>query len=412
MAPGILFWAIQGAARLIKNGMFTVTESHERMMKQWKVRIDSVSAFASDEDIVRPMADNYIPRETVYEAYITWCGRASKRVLSKDDFEIYFNYKVTLLDFGHKNWNFALKSMAFANVEILDKTYSELAMYGNDTNIHYSSHTGEGSNAFTFWKATFNYAYPHGLSLGMIPGLFSADSTSAFGEYLHDMNLYFGVNINLNYSMFYTSIDESIQNFGSTNDTLYYYYNAHFKYTDEHSVGRLTPSLGFGMKARIFEGYLHASIDDLFMQLNYKNLTGGWYEKRYTNYLDYLQEGYEAFQETIIEDDSTRVKNRYVKIKPSVSVGMEYTFFRKLNVVAKYINEQYSYKNGFSFGAGYQLACIPIQAIMGYDENILYEFKTGLIFNGFEWMLGGTFYHGFFRYGKGIGLNSMIRFKF
>ena len=337
---------------------------------------------------------------------------AEKETLSKDDFEVYFNYKATLLDFGHKNWNFALKSMAFVDVEILDKTYSELAMYGNDTNIHYSSHTGEGSEAFSFWKATFNYAYPHGLSLGMIPGLFPADSTSAFGEYLRDMALYFGMNINLNYSMLYTSIDESIQNFGSTNDTLYYYYKAHFKFTDEQSVGRLTPSLGFGMKARIFEGYLYASIDDLFMQLNYKNLTGGWYEKRYTNYLDYLQEGYEAFQETIIEDDSTRVKNRYVKIKPSVSVGMEYTFFRKLNVVAKYINEQYSYKNGFSFGAGYQLACIPIQAIMGYDENIFYEFKTGLIFNGFEWMLGGTFYHGFFRYGKGIGLNSMIRFKF
>jgi hypothetical protein len=337
---------------------------------------------------------------------------AEKATLSKDDFDVNFNYKATLLDFGHKNWNFALKSMAFANVEILDNTYTKLVVYGNDTNIPYSSHTGEGSEAFSFWKATFNYAYPHGLNLGMIPGLFPADSTSAFGEYLRDMTLYFGANINFNYSMLYASIDESIQNFGSMPEKLYYYYNAHFKYTDEHSVGRLTPSLGFGMKARIFEGYWHASIDDLFMQLNYKNLGGGWYERKYRNDLLYFEEGYKAFYETILEDDSTRVKNRYVKIKPSVSVGMEYTFFQKLNVMAKYINEQYSYKNGFSFGVDYQLACVPMQAVMGYDENIFYEFKTGLIFNGFEWMLGGTFYHGFFRYGKGIGINSMIRFKF
>jgi hypothetical protein len=335
-----------------------------------------------------------------------------KKKLTEDDIEIYSNFKIHLLDFGHRNWNFSLQTLAFANVEVLDKMYCDLVFNGNNTNIAYSSHTGEGSEAFSFWKATFNYAYPKGLSMGMIPGLFPADSTSAFVEYMRDMTLYFGANINFNYSMMYGTIIESEQNFGSMPYNAYYDYTAHLQYSDEYSVGRLTPSLGFGMKARIFEGYLHASIDDLFMQLNYKNLGAGVYYKEVVDSLLYFDLEHEPFEIEDFEDDSTRVKNKYVKIKPSVSVGMEYTFFQKLNVMAKYINEQYSYKNGFSFGTGYQLACIPMQAVMGYDKNIFYEFNTGLIFKGFEWKMGATFYHGFFRYGKGIGLDSAFVFKF
>ena len=335
-----------------------------------------------------------------------------KKILTEDDFMIDFNCKTTLLDFGHRNWNFSLDAMMFADVEILDKMYSNLVFYGNNTNVAYTSHTGQGSESFSFWKATFNYAYPKGLSMGMIPGLFPADSTSAFVEYLRDMTLYFGANINFNYSMMYGTIVTSLQEFGSMPHSAYYKYTAHLQYSDEHSVGRLTPTFGFGLKARIFEGYLHFRLDDIFMQLNYKNLGAGKYEKMVVDsLLFFVDPDHKPFEEENFEEE-LRVKNKYVKIKPSVSVGMEYTFFHKLQVMAKYINEQYSYKNGFSFGVGYQLACVPMQAVMGYDDNIFYEFRTGLIFNGFEWMLGGTFYHGFFRYGTGFGLDSAIVFKF
>jgi hypothetical protein len=226
------------------------------------------------------------------------------------------------------------------------------------------------------------------------------------------MTLYVGANINLDYSMMYASIDDSSQKFGSMKDSLYYHYRAYFKYTDEASVGRLTPSFGLGVKVKFFNGNIHAQIDDLFMQLNYKNLGGGWYDKYYRNDLFFFDVDYEAIEETFIEDDTTRVKNRYVKFNPSVSVGMDYTFFDELQVMGKYINNQHSYKNGFSFGAGYQWKCLPFQAVMGYDDNVFYEFKTGLIFDRFEWKFGTTFYHGFFRYGKGIGLDTSMMIKF
>jgi hypothetical protein len=80
--------------------------------------------------------------------------------------------------------------------------------------------------------------------------------------------------------------------------------------------------------------------------------------------------------------------------------------------MSKDINNQHSHKNGFSFGAGYQLGWWPFQTVIGYDNNIFYKFKTGLIFDKFEWLVGSTFYHGFFRYGKGVGLNSSMMFKF
>ena len=91
---------------------------------------------------------------------------------------------------------------------------------------------------------------------------------------------------------------------------------------------------------------------------------------------------------------------------------MDYTIVSSLQVMSKYINNQHSYKNGFSLGLGYQLGCWPLQTVVGYDDNIYYEFKSGLIFDRFEWQTGATFYHGFFRYGKGLGLNSSMMFKF
>ncbi len=335
-----------------------------------------------------------------------------KSVLTADDFILDFNTSHDFINFGHKYWNFNFGLKTFGNVEVLDKMYSNLVIYGNDTNRPYESNTGEGSTVFSFWRATLDFAYPKGLSFGMIPGLFPEEESSSFVEYLRDMTLYVGANVNLDYSMMYASIDASSQKFGSMDDSLYYQYKAHFKYTDEGSVGRLTPSIGFGVKAKIFNGNFHAQIDDIFMQLNYKNLGGGWYEKYYRNDLLYFDEDYEAIEETFAEDDSTRVKNRYVKFNPSVSVGMDYTILDGLQIMAKYINNQHSYKNGFSLGAGYQWRWLPFQAALGYDDNIYYEFKTGLIFDRFEWQTGATFYHGFFRYGKGIGLNSSMMVKF
>lgn len=335
-----------------------------------------------------------------------------KSILTADDFVVDFNTTTNFLNFGHKYWNFEFGLKTFGNVEILDKMYSNLVIYGNDTNRPYVSNTGEGSNVFSFWRATLNYALPKGVSLGMIPNLFPEEESNSFVEYLRDMTLYVGANINLDYSMMYASIDESSQEFGSMDDSLYYHYKAHFKYTDEGSVGRLTPSFGFGIKARIFNGNFHAQIDDVFMQLNFKNLAGGWYDTYYRNDLFYFDKDYEAIEETFMEDDSTRVKNRYVKFKPTVSVGLDYTIFNNFEVMGKYINNQHSYKNGFSLGAGYQAGQFPIQSVVGYDDNVFFEFKTGLIFERFEWMTGATFYHGFFRYGKGVGLESSMKIKF
>ncbi|MCF7858333.1 MAG: hypothetical protein K9N07_03280 [Candidatus Cloacimonetes bacterium] len=335
-----------------------------------------------------------------------------KEILTSNDLILDFNTNLYILNFGHQNWNFEFSVKTYGDVEILDQMYSNLVIYGNDTDRPYISHTGIRSKVFSFWRGTLNYAYPKGVYLGMIPGLFPEEKASSFVEYLRDMTLFIGVNINLDYSMNYAVIDESLQEFGSMVDSLHYYYKAQFKYTDEHSVGRLSPSFGLGLKAKIFNGNFHAQIDDVFMQLNYRNLAGGWHERYYRNDLLFFDEDYEAIDETFAEDDSTRVQSRSVKFNPSLSLGFDYAITNDFEVMAKYINNNHSHKNGPSIGAGYQWRWLPIQAVIGYDKNVFYDFRTGLIFNNFELQTGITFYHGFFRYGKGFGLNSAMSIKF
>ncbi|MCK4311984.1 MAG: hypothetical protein KAW88_04540 [Candidatus Cloacimonetes bacterium] len=147
------------------------------------------------------------------------------------------------------------------------------------------------------------------------------------------------------------------------------------------------------------------------MQLSYKNLGVSKYEKIVIDSLLYFDTDHEPFEKEDFEEE-LRVKNKYVKIKPSVSVGMEYTLRNKIQVMVKYSNSKFAYLNGISFGAGYQLAFIPIQAVIGFQDDTYFQFKTGLKFSKFEWTTATTFHHGLFAHAKGIGFSSSIDIKF
>lgn len=83
---GILYWALEGAERLLENNRFTHTVTHDRMMEQWQLRINPVVGFTSDEDYIIHVPDLLISRDEVYMAYGVWCERTHNRQVPKSEF--------------------------------------------------------------------------------------------------------------------------------------------------------------------------------------------------------------------------------------------------------------------------------------------------------------------------------------
>jgi len=337
---------------------------------------------------------------------------SEKTMLTSDNIDLYGNFNTTLVDFGKENWNFSIKTIVTFDVELLDKMYTKLVFYGNESDVVYVSHNSEGSKAFAFCKASLDYAYPEALNLGMIPRLFPFETENKFVSGLRDLPVYVGGKINLNYSLVYAGVVESRQEFGTLPDSTFYDIYTRFLYTDEDYSGKLNPSFGFGLKVPFYSGFFHLSMDNIFLQLRYEDLAGGEYSKVVTDSLLWLQEGHEAFEYENIENDSIHAESKTLKINPSFCIGAEYQFFNKLDVMMRYTNNQFAYIDRFYTAAGIQYGKIPLQIGLGYDENVYFQFKTGLNFNKFEWMIGSTFYHGFFRYAKGIGFQSAIKIKY
>lgn len=84
--PGILNWALEGAARLLDQNHFTHTDTHNRIMEQWQIRINPVTGFIADEDYVLHVSNTYAGRDEVFRAYSEWCTRTNNRQVPKQTF--------------------------------------------------------------------------------------------------------------------------------------------------------------------------------------------------------------------------------------------------------------------------------------------------------------------------------------
>jgi len=334
-----------------------------------------------------------------------------KKILTSGNLDLLGSFKTTALDFGYKNWNFSVEAITCWEAKLLDNTYSKIVFYGNELNKAYETHAGKGSEAFGFVKTSVTYAYPHDLSLGMIPGLFPEKADGILGT-LKDMPINVGARLNLNRALAYGGVLESDQQFGSMPDSAYYNIYGKVAYSDEDTKGKLSPSFGFGLQTTFGDGKFNFSLDDIGLKLSYDDLAGGEISKVVTDSLLYLQNNFESYEYENIENDSLRISSIKKTFNPSFSIGVEYNFWEKLDAILKYSSSQISNNDGLLVGASYNLGCMPLQAFYGNNGISYYQFNTGLRFNHFEWEVGATFYHGFFRYTKGIGLNSGMVFKF
>ncbi len=334
-----------------------------------------------------------------------------KEILTRNNLRFFGSFNTTILDLGYRNWNLSVKAIGFFDAEVLDKTYTKIIFYGNETDKAYSTNVGKDSEGFAIWKSSVTYAHPQELTLSMIPGLLP-EKSDGFLEELKDMPIHLGARFNINRSLAYAGVVDSRQKFGSMPDSAYYDIYAKYAYSDGETKGATSASIGFGLQAKLYDATFNLSFDDLFLKLTYQDLAGGEISQVGTDSLLYFQEDHEIFEYENIENDSLRISSRKRSIRPSFSIGVEYTFPNSIDAVIKYTSSELSNQDGLLLGASYQLAFLPLQLFYGNNGIPYYQFNTGLKFQHFEWKLGTTFYNGFFGYAKGMGLHSGMAVRF
>lgn len=79
--PGIAYWALMGAARLVHNGAYSKSSAHERLMAKWRRRTNSLEEFLFDACELDP--EYLIRRSSLYKAYTSWCSDSGRKPFAK-----------------------------------------------------------------------------------------------------------------------------------------------------------------------------------------------------------------------------------------------------------------------------------------------------------------------------------------
>jgi putative DNA primase/helicase len=79
--PGIAYWSLQGAERLMANGDFSKSMAHERLMAKWRRSTSSLTEFVYE--CCELSADSKVRRSEFYRSYRSWCSESGRRPFSK-----------------------------------------------------------------------------------------------------------------------------------------------------------------------------------------------------------------------------------------------------------------------------------------------------------------------------------------
>jgi putative DNA primase/helicase len=79
--PGIAYWALEGAARLLKNGKFSGSTAHDRLMAKWRRTTNTLEEFIHECCDLLP--EGAYRRSELYGAYVGWCSENGRKPFSK-----------------------------------------------------------------------------------------------------------------------------------------------------------------------------------------------------------------------------------------------------------------------------------------------------------------------------------------
>jgi putative DNA primase/helicase len=100
--PGIAYWALTGAKRLLSQDRFSSSIMHNRLMEQWRRTTNSLEEYIHECCIRKGYY--HVRRAELYQAYKQWCGENGRRPFSKGkvkellEHNIALNISLTVLD--------------------------------------------------------------------------------------------------------------------------------------------------------------------------------------------------------------------------------------------------------------------------------------------------------------------------
>lgn len=80
--PGIAYWALEGAMRVIRNGGYSKSVVHDRLMAQWRRGTNSLEEFIHECCSVGDQAHSIL-RSKFYQEYAQWCAESGRKPFSK-----------------------------------------------------------------------------------------------------------------------------------------------------------------------------------------------------------------------------------------------------------------------------------------------------------------------------------------
>ena len=78
---GIAYWALQGAARLLRNGEYTASTAHDRLMATWRRSTNTLEEFI--HETCEFFIDGKYRRSELYSDYTEWCRENGRKPFSK-----------------------------------------------------------------------------------------------------------------------------------------------------------------------------------------------------------------------------------------------------------------------------------------------------------------------------------------
>lgn len=329
-------------------------------------------------------------------------------ILTAKDLSFGLGFSSNIFELGIRNFRFSVNSYGVGKGEVLDKDLVDLILGDNETNVGYSFDTGENSKAFAFVKTSLDYSWPHSFE----PGKDWEPTRNNFLNRILNPTLFVGGRLSLYNSANYAEISDSSIEFGSMEDSLFYDYYMRYAYTSNAPKSIISPGFGLGVIAEYENARASLFIDDLFTKLYFQDLKGGEYEGQFADSLLFFHsDDYEPFDESY-ENDSLKVARKSLTIRPSLEFSVQSNVWKELDLTLKYQYSDYRMLNRFSLTTGYTVAkIVPLRLVLGYDEQMYYHFATGIKSRVVEFYLGSTFHHGFFRYMKGFGLETGLKFK-
>ncbi len=79
--PGIAYWALQGAVRLLANEGFSDSTAHDRLMAKWRRTTNTLEEFIHECCDLLP--EGAYRRSELYGAYVEWCSENGRKPFSK-----------------------------------------------------------------------------------------------------------------------------------------------------------------------------------------------------------------------------------------------------------------------------------------------------------------------------------------